>query len=63
MSKRERDRKKAAKARKHRTEDNQLWRIEINELGNRRDQSHSFNALEKEGLPKPQVCSRFASEV
>ena len=63
MSKRDRDRKKAAKARKQRTEDNQLWRIEINELGNGRDQSHPFNALEKEGLPKLQVPTRFASEV
>lgn len=63
MSKRDRDRKKTAKARKQRTEDNQLGRIAINELGNGRNQSHSFNDIEKERFPKLQVPTRFASEV
>lgn len=63
MSKRDRDRKKAAKARKQRTEDNQLGRIEINELGNGRDQSHLNRRGNEEGRIEPVLPNRESSEV
>ena len=63
MSKRDRDRKKTSKLRKQRTIDQKDWRSAVNELGNRGNQSHSFDKRNEESVFKPRLLQIIPREV